>query len=69
MTCPCGDVMDVEAENRAEAITKMQGMMTAEAIAAHMTEKHPGQPVMSVAECHAMIAQDMMPKEDMPAAA
>jgi len=55
--------MPIEAETRAEAVAKMQGMMTAEAIAAHMAEKHPGEPVMSVADCHAMIEQEMMPKE------
>ena len=70
MTCPCGDVMTVQADNRAAAVAELKGQMTAEAIAAHMAEKHPGQEVMTVEACHAMIEQDTMPKEDaMPAAA
>ena len=63
MECSCGDTMPVEAETRAEAVAKMQAMMTAEMIAAHMAEKHPGEPVMSVADCHAMIEQHLQPKE------
>ena len=63
MTCPCGDVMDVEAKNRAAAVEMLKGKMNAEAIAAHMAEKHPGQPVMTVEECHAMIEESVMPKE------
>ena len=59
MTCSCGDVMGVEAENREEAVTKMQGTMTQEAIGAHMTEKHPSDPAMTVEACHAQIANDL----------
>lgn len=62
MTCSCGHVMDVEAETRDEAITNMQGQMDEAAIAQHMAEKHPGEPVMSVEEVHASIAQNMEPK-------
>ncbi len=61
MTCSCGDTMTVEAETREEAVTKFKGMMDEAGIAAHMQEKHPGQPVMSVAECHAMIDKDVVP--------
>ena len=61
MTCSCGDTMDVEASNRKEAVGKFKGMMTKEAIEAHMKEKHPGSPVMSVAECHAMIEKQVIP--------
>ncbi len=59
MTCSCGDNMTVEAENRDEAVMKMKEMMNADAIAAHMAEKPPGQPVMSVEDCHAMIEKDL----------
>ena len=62
MQCSCGDIMKMEAENRAQGVAKFKGMMTAEAIAAHMAEKHPGDPVMSVADCHAMIERDVTPK-------
>ena len=64
MKCPCGDEMKVQAENRAAAVADLKGQMTAEAIAAHMAEKHPGQEVMTVEACHAMIEQETMPKED-----
>ncbi len=60
MTCPCGDVMSVEGATRDEAATKLKGMMNEDAIGKHMGEKHPGQPVMSVADCHAMIDQKMV---------
>mgnify|MGYP003394183183 CR=1 FL=1 len=61
MTCSCGDVMTVEAENRDGAVAKLKGMMDEAAIQKHMTEKHPGQPVMSVAQCHEMIEKQVMP--------
>ncbi len=60
MTCSCGDIMSVDAENHDEAVMKMKGMMTQEAINQHMAEKHPGDPVMSMAECHAAIEKDLV---------
>lgn len=60
MTCSCGDTMTVEAADRNEAVSKFKDMMGEAAIAAHMSEKHPGQPVMSVADCHAMIEKDVV---------
>lgn len=59
MTCTCGDVMTMEAETRDEAVQKLKDMMTAEAISAHMAEKHAGQPEMSVEDCHAMIEKEV----------
>jgi hypothetical protein len=59
MTCSCGHTMTVDAGTRDEAIRKMQGMMTPEAVAKHMAEKHPGQPVLQVSQVHAMIAQNI----------
>ncbi len=50
MTCNCGDVMTVDAENREEAVTKMKAMMTQVAVDAHWAEKH---------------ATDQMPKPTM----
>lgn len=61
MTCSCGDIMTVEADNRDEAVMKLKGMMDEAAIKAHMTEKHPGDPIMSVGDCHAMIEKEVMP--------
>lgn len=59
MTCSCGDVMKVDADSREGAIAKMKEMMNEAAIGVHMAEKHPGQPVISVAECHTMIEKDL----------
>lgn len=59
MTCSCGDPMTVDAMDRSEAVMKLKGMMDESGIAAHMAEKHPGEPVMSVADCHAMIERDV----------
>ena len=53
--------MTVEADNRDEAVMKLKGMMDEAAIKAHMTEKHPGDPIMSVGDCHAMIEKEVMP--------
>ncbi len=61
MTCSCGDVMDMEAATRDEAVQKLKDMMNEEMLGKHMAEKHPGTPVMSVADCHAMIEKDVMP--------
>lgn len=58
MTCSCGDVMTVDAASREEAVEKLKGMMTDEAIKQHMADKHPGVPVMTVEQCHAQIDQD-----------
>ncbi len=59
MTCTCGHVTSVEANSREEAVSKMQGMMTEEAIKAHMDEKHPGESAPSMAETHANIEKNL----------
>ncbi|OGZ58392.1 MAG: hypothetical protein A3B96_00220 [Candidatus Spechtbacteria bacterium RIFCSPHIGHO2_02_FULL_43_15b] len=61
--CTCGDVMSVEADSRENAVMKMKEMMNADAIAAHMQEKHAGDPVPSVEETHAMIEQNLQKEE------
>lgn len=66
MTCSCGDVMDVEADSHEEAVEQLEGYMTADAVAAHFAEKHPGEEVPSVEEVHANIAASVQP---VPAAA
>lgn len=60
LTCSCGDTNTVEAQNREEAITKFKTLMTAEMVAAHMADKHPGDPVMSVADSHKMIEKQVV---------
>ena len=57
MTCTCGHKMETEAGSRQEAVQKIKDMMTPEAVAQHMAEKHPGEPVLSVEEVHAGIEQ------------
>jgi len=49
--------METEAGSRQEAVQKIKDMMTPEAVAQHMAEKHPGEPVLSVEEVHAGIEQ------------
>ena len=61
MTCACGDTMTVDAADRDDAVMQFKNMMDESAINAHMAEKHPGDPVMSVAQCHAMIEQQVVP--------
>lgn len=57
MTCSCGHVLSVDAATRSEAVGKIKAMMTPQAVAQHMAEKHPGQPVLPVSQVHAMIEQ------------
>ena len=57
MTCTCGDKFGVQAETREDAVVKIKEMMNEAMITQHMTEKHPGDPVPSVADVHAMIDQ------------
>ena len=51
--------MEVDAANRTEAVARLKSMMDAPAIKAHMKEKHPGEELMSVADCHAMIEKEV----------
>lgn len=60
MTCTCGDTMTVEAENREGAISQFKTMMDEKGIASHMQAKHPGEPLISVADCHAMIEKQVV---------
>lgn len=62
MQCTCGDVMSVDAENREEAIEKMQESMSPAVIATHAAEKHAQEPMPSVEEVHAMIRDNMSPE-------
>ena len=57
MTCACGDVMTVDAADRNQAVQKLKEMMTEDAINAHMSEKHPGDPVLPMSQVHMMIEQ------------
>ena len=61
MTCSCGDVMSIDAGSREDAVSKMKKMMDASAIAKHMADKHPGEPVPSVSDIHKQIDSDLKP--------
>jgi hypothetical protein len=50
MACVCGDTMTVEAPSREDAVAQLKSMMDEAGIAAHMAEKHPGEPLISVAD-------------------
>jgi hypothetical protein len=58
MMCSCGQDIKVDAKNRTDAVTKIQGMMDKNAIAEHMKAKHKGETVPTVAQVHQMIAQN-----------
>jgi len=58
MTCTCGQEMTVDANSKEEAVEKLKGMMTEDAIAQHCAEKHPGEPVPSKEQADAMIEQN-----------
>jgi hypothetical protein len=60
MECSCGTVNTVEAATKEEAIAMLKAGMTAENIAAHMADKHPGDPVPPVEAAHAMIEQQLV---------
>lgn len=49
--------MTTEAKSREEAVGNLKAMMTEEAIAAHMREKHPGEPMMTKAQVDAQITK------------
>jgi hypothetical protein len=52
--------MKVEGATREEAVSKLQSMMTVAAIATHMKEKHPGEPVIPTAQVHSMIESTLI---------
>ena len=53
--------MEVDADSRDAAVANMKAMMTADGIAAHFAEKHPGQSVISVEQSNAAIDQMLVP--------
>ena len=60
MTCSCGDTMNIEGATREEAVLKLQTMMSVSAIAAHLKEKHPGEPLIPLEQVHAMIEKNLI---------
>jgi hypothetical protein len=62
MTCTCGHVMTVEADNRDQAVGKLQGLMTPSAIEKHYREMHqPSERVPAVSQLHGRIAEVTQP--------
>lgn len=58
--CSCGHVVTADAQSREEAVDKIMELMTPEAVAAHMAEKHPGEQVPTPEEERAMVAQTVV---------
>ena len=59
MDCSCGDAMKIEGATRDEAVSKLKAMMNDSMLSTHMKEKHPGEPMIPVAQVHAMIEQNV----------
>jgi hypothetical protein len=58
MTCTCGHVMTMEADNRDEAVGKFKAFMTQEALDEHMRQRHsPSEPKPTLEQAHTMIEQ------------
>lgn len=66
-TCTCGHKVTADAENKEEAVKKIQDMMGQDAINAHMAEKHPGDPVPTKEQSDQMVEQ-MVVEETEPEA-
>ena len=58
--CTCGHVVTADAQSREEAVDKLMGVMTPEAVVAHIAEKHPGEPVPTPEQERAMVAQTLV---------
>jgi len=58
--CSCGDVMNVEASSRKEAIGKMRAMLTKSKIEQHYADKHPDEVVPLVKDVHESIDQNIV---------
>ena len=56
-TCTCGHEMTVDVASREEAVSKLKGMMTEDAIKQHMADKHAGEPMMTKQEADMGIEQ------------
>ena len=59
MKCDCGKTVSVDADNRDAAIQKVKEIMNEDAIKEHMAAEHPGQPVPTAEQAHAMINQNL----------
>ena len=53
--CTCGHRITVVAQNREEAIVKIKEIRSVGAIAAHMLDKHKGDPVPSKEQADAIV--------------
>lgn len=47
MTCSCGEKMQMDGEDKEEAVEKLLAVMTPDMVSAHMADKHPGDPMPS----------------------
>ncbi len=59
MACMCGEVAEVEAHSREEALYKIWNEMDGKGFAAHMRRVHPGERVPSPAEVYDLIDEHL----------
>lgn len=52
--------MKVDSPTREQAVSQLKTMMNESMIAAHMKEKHPGEPTIPVSQVHTMIEQNLV---------
>jgi hypothetical protein len=57
--CECGEKVSVDASSHEEALTKVKEIMNEDAIKKHLEEKHPGQPLMTIEQAHAMVDKNL----------
>lgn len=58
MTCTCGEEMTIDAASRDEAVSMLQGGMTQDALDAHWSAHHAGDPQKpTVEQVSGMIGQ------------
>lgn len=55
--CTCGHRITVVAQDREEAVVRIKEIMSVGAIAAHMADKHKGDPIPSKEQSDANVAQ------------
>jgi hypothetical protein len=57
LACSCGDIMEVRADSKEDAVQKLNTMMDERTIEAHYMSKHPDEEIPTVAMVHEMIAE------------
>jgi hypothetical protein len=56
LTCSCGDIIEIRAQNADDAVDALQRAMDQPAIVMHVREKHPEKEVLDVVESLMLVA-------------